>query len=652
MGYRGTTLTFYKLTTNKFEMYPAEVYSPIVPLLKWTNITAVYNGAGGTTNNLVVYQNGLSSPDLTTITSPQYLRDADQPTLSASTMTFFVGGDPVGNEYLNGYISSVQVYNRALSKEEVVQNFNARRLLFGQAATSSTTTVEKISMNTNTVFASDFDEVSGMGFLPNMLTYFDAGKIESYNFNYDRQRLVDLSTSSRIVMQNTATWVSTFTGGLSYPVVSGTVSGTEPWVQLQDSVLNNRSSGTISAWIQYTAFSRSGDYHDNFGQALVSRQRDGVGTWAHLSVSGFVNSGGGPVLGTTGKIYWHPRNGIAPANSTANLAYNTVYHVAVSFDTSGCRFYINGVLDSTTTGDYSIPSSQEATFGTAVAVWRYGGEYYMPWSGYIYSMKFYNAALNPGQVAENYNADAARFNLTPIQTPSVYRQYSTGRLAVSGMFDEIVGAPIVDSSLALWLDSISYSGSGTSLPSSATSLPAGTLVNSPTYNTRFGGSFSFNGTSQYISATLNSALGSFNTTLECWVNITLNTRGPFLYMGGNTNGYGIGIGASDFTSTGNNLILSANFTFTGSRHTFTSGGWKHIVCSLGPNNNTWNLYVDGVNVNANFTQGQGAASSQVYISYDSTSYGSNPVAVARIYSRALSAAEILENYLALKSRYV
>jgi hypothetical protein len=160
MGYRGTTLTFYKLTTNKFEMYPAEVYSPIVPLLKWTNITAVYNGAGGTTNNLVVYQNGLSSPDLTTITSPQYLRDADQPTLSASTMTFFVGGDPVGNEYLNGYISSVQVYNRALSKEEVVQNFNARRLLFGQAATSSTTTVGKISLNTNTVFASTFDEVS------------------------------------------------------------------------------------------------------------------------------------------------------------------------------------------------------------------------------------------------------------------------------------------------------------------------------------------------------------------------------------------------------------------------------------------------------------------------------------------------------------
>jgi len=297
-------------------------------------------------------------------------------------------------------------------------------------------TTSSIRVTTDTVFASSFDEVSGMGVSTNMLTYFDAGKIESYNFNYDRQRLVDLSTSSRIVMQNTATWVSTFTGGLSYPVIPGTVSGTEPWIQLQDSLLNNRSAGTISAWVQYTAKSRIGNYHDDYGQAIVSRQKDTVGTWAVLSVSGYVDTSGTPLLGTTGKIYWHPRNGIAPANSTGNLAYNTVYHVAVTFNTTECRIYINGILDSTTAGDYSISSGQESTYGTAVAVWRYGGEYYMPWSGYIYSMKFYNAALNQGQVAENYNADAARFALAPITNPPVQRQSSTGTLMVSGMFDE------------------------------------------------------------------------------------------------------------------------------------------------------------------------------------------------------------------------
>ena len=293
------------------------------------------------------------------------------------------------------------------------------------------------STDLSTVYSAQFDEVTGMGISSNMLTYFDAGKIESYNFTYNSQRLIDLNTSSSIIMQNTTTWVSTFSGGLSYPVVPGTVTGTEPWVQLQDSIFNNRSAGTISAWIQYTAVSRTGDYHDNYGQAIVSRQKDTVGTWGHLAVSGYVNSSGNPLLGTTGKIYWHPRNGIAPANSTANLAYNTVYHIAVTFNTTECRFYINGLLDSTTAGDYSVPSSQESTYGTAVAVWRYGGEYYMPWSGYIYSMKFYNSVLSADQVAQNYNADAARFALTPITNPPVQRQSSTGTLLVTGLFDEV-----------------------------------------------------------------------------------------------------------------------------------------------------------------------------------------------------------------------
>ena len=131
-GYRGSSLVFYKITPNKFEMYPGEVYLPST-LATWNNMCAVWDGAtfGTNTNNMKYYYNSLSTPTLTTNTSPPYLRDADNPTFYSGNMPFYVGGDPTGNDYFQGYIALVQVYNRALSTTEVLQNYNAQKTRFG-----------------------------------------------------------------------------------------------------------------------------------------------------------------------------------------------------------------------------------------------------------------------------------------------------------------------------------------------------------------------------------------------------------------------------------------------------------------------------------------------------------------------------------------
>jgi hypothetical protein len=244
----------------------------------------------------------------------------------------------------------------------------------------------------------------------NLLCYIDAANSKSYP---GTGTLFTDITGNRNngTLVNTQTYSATNGGQFAYSVVPGKVSGTEPWTQLPDSLLNNLVSGTISFWLQYTAVTRVGDYHDNTGQALTGRQVDGTGTWAVLSVSGFVASNGNPTLGTLGKIYWHPRNAIVPANSTANLAYNTIYNVVVTFNASQCEFYINGVLDSTTAGNYSITSSIAAPNGTSVGVWRFGGEYYMPWSGVIYNTLIYNSVLTAPQILQNYNALRGRFGL-------------------------------------------------------------------------------------------------------------------------------------------------------------------------------------------------------------------------------------------------
>ena len=121
MGYRGTTpLQFYKLTTQKFEMYPAEIFY-LFTLNVWQNICVIYDGTQSGTNNMKMYLNGTQVG----------LRDADQPDLSPSAMPFYVGGDPIAGEYATARISQVMVYNRALTADEITTNFNALRNRYG-----------------------------------------------------------------------------------------------------------------------------------------------------------------------------------------------------------------------------------------------------------------------------------------------------------------------------------------------------------------------------------------------------------------------------------------------------------------------------------------------------------------------------------------
>jgi len=121
MGYRGTTpLQFYKLTTQKFEMYPAEIFY-LFTLNVWQNITAVYDGSQSGTANMKLYVNGTQVG----------LRDADQPDFSPSAMPFYVGGDPIASEFATARINQVAVYNRALSAGEVSTNFNTFKSRFG-----------------------------------------------------------------------------------------------------------------------------------------------------------------------------------------------------------------------------------------------------------------------------------------------------------------------------------------------------------------------------------------------------------------------------------------------------------------------------------------------------------------------------------------
>lgn len=123
MGFRGTTpLQFYKLTTQKFELYPAEVFSPLT-LSTWVYVCAAWNGPQGGADNLKTYMyvNGAQVG----------LRDGDSPDFSPNPMPFNIGGDAAANEFFQGYIAAAHVYNRALSGAEISANFDSMKRYYG-----------------------------------------------------------------------------------------------------------------------------------------------------------------------------------------------------------------------------------------------------------------------------------------------------------------------------------------------------------------------------------------------------------------------------------------------------------------------------------------------------------------------------------------
>jgi hypothetical protein len=339
-------------------------------------------------------------------------------------------------------------------------------------------------------------------------------------------------------------------------------------------------------------------------------------------------------------------------SSTTSLYSNTWYHAAVTFSTTtGWRLYLNGVLDSTNASTSTVFSAYdvadalfaEVPYGVgygATTTFLGSGEILLGaygtgsngFSGRISNASVYNRVLSATEIQQNYNALAPRFQIIP---------------------------PIVTSGLVLNLDAGnlgSYPKSGTTWTDLSGSGNTGTLVNSPTFA---GNSFNFNGTNQYVSINRPQTItNTGSSTIQCWVNITLNTRGPFLGLGGITNGFNIGISnggvfSDTYDTAGSSLILFITFTNIINFGTLSSGGWKMIT--LVKENASYKMYVNDAQFGTTKNDFAGnIITGSAYISflnYTTNYYGQNPVGIALMYDRALTVAEITQNYNSTRGRF-
>lgn len=223
---------------------------------------------------------------------------------------------------------------------------------------------------------------------------------------------------------------------------------------------------------------------------------------------------------------------------------------------------------------------------------------------------------------------------------------------------------IVETNLVLYLDAgneSSYNGVGTSWYDLSTGNHTCTLVNGPVFSSNNGGYFDFDGVYDYgtIPNSSDFYFGTAEFTVEAWA-MTENINEDNQVLCSNHNG-GLGGGWFFYADDGSNEMAFGNTTqaddtvFTQSQDT-----WYHFAVrrdangidffrnnSAGSQNVTFNDNMTNNNLpliigNSHYfsTIGQ----------YDL--YGWNGrIAQVRVYNRALSDAELTQNYNAHKSRY-
>ena len=203
-------------------------------------------------------------------------------------------------------------------------------------------------------------------------------------------------------------------------------------------------------------------------------------------------------------------------------------------------------------------------------------------------------------------------------------------------------ASIVTNGLVLALDAAnpkSYPGSGTTWTDLSGSRNNGTLTNGPTFSSANNGSIVFDGVDDRVDTFNASSLT--NITIEMWIYDTRSSGNrDILTYNGNSGSYTFN--GTTFRTDGN-FLLSRSFAGVGN-----------------PPLNTWYrfCYVRNGDLYINETRYTGSGSDQSYstISLGNTRSDINnrlngQIAAVKIYNRVLTAAEISQNFNALRGRY-
>ena len=471
----------------------------------------------------------------------------------------------------------------------------------GQNFTGATQCFNWYATQTNyTCVNEDYDGIITNGLVLNL----DAGFLPSYPTS--GTTWYDLSYSGNN---------GTLTNGPTYSSLDGgsiVFDGVDDYMVRTDASLKNYTTVTANIWMYVTSSNAWETYFSYNAEEGGLSQGWGV---RRQSTNNIFQYWGG--TGNSGiKLY---QNGqlLNSANSTysqVNATINNTWQMVTIVATGVSSWNTHNRLTIATRSD-SLNSATSMKVGT---------------------FNLYNRELSAAEILKNYNAGLARFN-----TPN-----------------------IVKSNLLLNLDSsntVSYPTTGTTWTDLSGNGYNGTLTNGPTFDAT-SKSIVFDGVDDYVN--LGQPLNVYQRanlpyTMESLVYLTVSNNNEFI-IGNTWDDAGFHIRKRGSTHPPANgirfLMVQDGQNGCGKDSSVLTTGWYHIVGSYngaGPSTpSNYSLYINGSTSGvSDVSFGSITAitpTNDVNIgrSGDSTSYGylNGKVELTRVYNKALSQSEILQNY--------
>lgn len=498
-----------------------------------------------------------------------------------------------GSAFLAGNVACGMLYSKALSPDEVMQNFNAQKLRFGY-----------------------YDNVQD-GLI------FDLNATNYLSYPRSGTTWTDLTGKGN---NGTLTNGPTFSGGTAPSIV---FDGTDDYVEIPfETILNNC---TIEMWFnatstkiyQYPLALRNTNLGNSYSFYLDMNDTDfgsnAQTMWVYWNSNGSTYS----VVSKTGS-----NGNFGDWNDSTWRHYIFTRSTTISPYT---EHYMNSVKltnimrngDQTT--QFGNGSGYKLSLGTILG---YGG---LNFPGNQSIVRIYNKVLSPQEIIQNFESQRVNFGITGITTNGLVLNLDAGNYASYG------------GSGTVWKD---ISGSGTD----------GVLTNGPTYSDSGATSnFVFDGTNDYTAFNINAST-IYNATelsFNVWYRVSSSgTDTSLLEIGGNYNNWSFywdlidSTGCLSFSITGNygSRVVATTNTKTGSWFnscgTFSSGVAKIYTNGILENTRTGLTLLNQSGV----LEGRIANDSQNHV------MGGN-IALVQIYNKALTASEVLQNYNATKSRF-